>query len=104
MTSPQLEPSDKAFLDRAASLLDLVGRFADYDGCELMAIHALRAADLLEGAGATTSLLPLSPTPHDAKAAVRQALRLLAMLSPKVFDHDVVIEATEAAQQAFAAS
>jgi hypothetical protein len=41
---------------------------------------------------------------RDVRAAVRQALRSLSMLSPDVFDHPAVADATEAAQRAFATS
>jgi len=38
MTAADLSPDDHALLNRAASLLDLVGRFADDDACGLMAM------------------------------------------------------------------
>jgi hypothetical protein len=103
MSQPLLTPDDQALLNRAASLLDLVGRFADNETSSLLAIRALRAADLLECAGARVGLLKMHLSPEDARAAVRQALRLLGMLSDEVFDHDAVAEATETAQRAFAA-
>jgi len=104
MTQPILSAEDQVRLNRAASLLDLVGRYANNDGCGLMAVRALRAADLLECAGAKVGPLPMQITAGDARAAIRQALRSLGLLSFAAFDNVAVIEATETAQRAFAAS
>jgi hypothetical protein len=104
MTSEIWTADDQALLNRAASLLDLVGRHANNDDCGLMAIRGVRAADLLECAGARVGALRMQLSAGDARAAIRQALRTLGMLSPEVFDHVAVVEATETAQQAFAAS
>jgi len=104
MTSETWTADDQMLLNRAASLLDLVGRYANNDECGLMAIRALRAADLLECAGARVGALQMQLSAGDARAAVRHALRTLGMLSPEAFDHLAVVEATETAQQAFAAS
>ena len=104
MTAADLSPDDQVLLNRAAFLLDLVGRSADDDACGLMAIRSLRAADLLMRAGAKVAQLRMHISPGDARAAVRQALRLLGLLSPDAFGRTEVIEAAETAQQAFAAS
>jgi hypothetical protein len=104
VTAADLSPDDQVLLNRAASLLDLVGRFADDDDCGLTAIRSLRAADLLVHAGAKLAQLQIHISPGDARAAVRQALRLLGLLSPDAFGRTEVIEAAETAQQAFAAS
>lgn len=104
MNMPILTDEDKALLDRAVSFLDVVGRFANNRESALTAIHALHAADLLELAGATVRPMNMQLSRQDTRAAVRQALRLLSMLSADVFDHPAVAEATEAAQRAFAAS
>lgn len=100
MTRPILSPQDQRLLNRAASLLDLVGRYAD-DEAGLMAVHALRAADLLACAGGRPRALRMRLSAHEARAAVRQALRALAELSPEVFEHIAVVEATDAAHIAF---
>jgi hypothetical protein len=104
VTAADLSPDDQVLLNRAASLLDLVGRFADDYVCGLMAIRSLRAADLLVRAGAKVAQLRMQLSPGDARAAVRQALRLLGLLSPDAFGRTEVTEAAETAQQAFAAS
>jgi hypothetical protein len=104
VTAAGLSSDDQVLLNRAASLLDLVGRFGDDDACGLMAIRSLRAADLLVRAGARVARLRMQLSPGDARAAVRQALRLLGLLSPDAFGRTAVIEAAETAQQAFAAS
>lgn len=104
MTAADLSPDEQALLNRAASLLDLVGRFANDDDCGLMAIRSLRAADLLVHAGAKVAQLRMQLSPADARAAVQQALRLLGLLSPDAFGRTEVVDAAETAQQAFAAS
>jgi hypothetical protein len=104
MTLPILTADDRAHLDRAISLLDLVGKHADNETSGLAAVHALRAADLLEVAGATVRPLKMQLSKPDVRAAVRHALRSLSLLSSGVFDHPAVADATEAAQRAFAAS
>jgi hypothetical protein len=103
MTQAETTPRDQLLLNQAASLLDHAGRAAGKDH-GLLAIRSLHAADLLVTAGAQINPAQARVINGDARSTVHQALQLLGQLSPATFDDNTVIEATEAAQQAFAAS
>jgi hypothetical protein len=93
-----LSSADQMLLDQAATFLDAVGRTVESDQA---AVLALGAADLLATAGARSSP---SAAVSDARADLRQALRLLGQLSNEIFGQPAVTGAVAAALNALAAS
>jgi hypothetical protein len=95
--------ADTVVLGRAASLLDTIGRNADTEDGRT-AIHCLHAAELLASAGAEVSIVSTAVGLGDVSVAIREALRLLSMLSADTFAAPHVIDAIDATQKAFLAS